>query len=490
MAEFTDALAARVNRMLDAFEGGQTIGELDPATKAVRDLRIEVVDDTNGKSGSLPLTEAIYSATNAVCGRYWNRKQGTYKAAGYYGSLDMLRNLPNILGLGCYLVTDDRTMRKLDPDNHNRFADGSPARLDGSMGQYMWCWRKHYYAWWVEGDNYIEAVSLNPIKGRYNYTIPVGGTSALGAGVIDRTNSILCSVVSDDPQFRGGNNQVDTWDNTYRTMLGRVATNRNMESFGSMARKRGEGWESGWFIPNRVVEYLCRIILGTRHIQDSVNSARDSNGLYQGGLGIGVTNVGNWWGNNFGYYPFVPTSFGVDKGDFLGEIPYEVKGEDGSTLQTVNVPCFFGLKNFYGHIGHIERGTLMNRLPDGTAEYYVTPSLYGGFSLDLEGKIKAAVLPAVNTTQWHYISELSMQNLCGCPTSFGASSVTGYCDGCYNNLDTSGLRAVFRRGIAYHGAYAGLACLHADVGLSNAHVSWSSPLCFACEDPSPVPKLY
>lgn len=214
MAEFTDDLASKVNQLWDAFQGGQTIGELDPAMNAVRDLRIEVVDDTNGKSGSLPLTEAIYSATNGVCGRYWNRNSGTPMAAGYYGSLDMLRNLHNILGLGCYLVTDDRTMRKLNPDNHNRFADGSPARLDGSMGQYMWCWRKHYYAWWMEGDKYIEAVSLNPIRGQYNYYIPAGGISPLSGGVHDRTNDILCSVVSDDPQFRGANNP-SSWDNSY-----------------------------------------------------------------------------------------------------------------------------------------------------------------------------------------------------------------------------------------------------------------------------------
>ena len=486
----SEAEEMKVRTMLAAFDGGKTLGELPVAQSAIRDLKIEVLD-SNGESGVLPLTEAVYSATNSVCGRYWNRKVSTPAAAGYYGSLDMLRNLHNILGLGCYLVTDDRTMRKLDPDNHNRFADGSPAKLDGSMGQYMWCWQKHYYAWWVEDDNFYEAVSLSPIKGKMNYYIPAGGTSALGGGVIDRVNNTLCSVVSDDVQFRGGNNQVDGWDNTYRTMCGKVATYRNAESFGSSARKRGEGWEAGWFVQNRVVEYLCRIILGTRNIQAAFNSSRDSNGLYQGGLGSGVTTAGNWWNVNFSYYPFIPTNLGVDKGDFLGEIPYEVKDADGNLLQTVNIPSFFGLKNFYGHMGMIERGTIMNRMPDGTAEYYVSPSLYTNFSMDLEGKIKAAILPAVPSAAWNYIADLSMQNLCGCPTKLtGASSVTYYSDGCYNNLDTSGLRAVFRRGNASDGANAGLAYLYADVGVTSADVGWSSPLCFACEDPSPVPKLY
>ena len=488
----TDAEEAKVRAVLSAFEGAKTLGELPVSTGALKDLKVEVLDST-GESGVIKLTDAIANAMNAVCGRYWNRTASTPTAAGYFGSLDMLRNLPDILGLGGYLVSDDRTMRKLDPANHNRFADGSPAALDGTMGQYMWCWQKHYYAWWVEGNNYYEAVSLNPIRGRNNYVIPAGGTSILGAGVLDRTNLKLCSLVSDDPQYRGGTNVAD-WDNTYRSLLGKVATNYSATTAGTYARKRGEGWEAGWFTTNAVVSYLTRIILGTRHIQASVNPEKDANGLYQGGLGAGVTGVstgaGQWWTDQFSYNPFIPTSLGIEQGDYLGTIPYELKGADGSTLQSFNVPCFFGLKNFYGHIGLIERGTLIQKLDGGSGDFYVSPSLYEGFAGTFDGMIKAAVVPANSPAGWKYITELSMQNLCHAPTVANGSSVTYYADGFYNDNNAGVVRCCFRRGNANYGAYSGLGYLEIDYGLTDAYAYWSSPLCFVCEDPSPVPQLF
>ena len=156
----------RVLAMLSAFEAGKKISELDTASGSVSDMRIEVLD-TDGESKVMNLSEAVTTAVNAVCGRYWNESNSTYRAAGYHGSLDMLRKLPELLGLGCYLVQDDRTRRKLDPTNHYRFEDGTPAKLDGTMGQYMWCWNiGFYFAEWKVGNLKYYAVSLSPIKGK------------------------------------------------------------------------------------------------------------------------------------------------------------------------------------------------------------------------------------------------------------------------------------------------------------------------------------
>lgn len=105
------------------------------------------------------------------------------------GNIDYLRELPSLLGLGCYLVDKNHGRRKLDPTNHYKFATGETAALDGSMGDYMWGWgTKWYYAWWTEGNYYYEAASLKPIPGRMNYCIPVASTSALGVSVVDREN--------------------------------------------------------------------------------------------------------------------------------------------------------------------------------------------------------------------------------------------------------------------------------------------------------------
>ena len=76
-------------------------------------MRIEVLDGRRVQS--YEFVRGGYHRRKRRCGRYWNESNSTYRAAGYYGSLDMLRKLPELLGLGCYLVQDDRTRRKLDP---------------------------------------------------------------------------------------------------------------------------------------------------------------------------------------------------------------------------------------------------------------------------------------------------------------------------------------------------------------------------------------
>ena len=74
-----------------------------------------------------------------------------------------------------------------------------------------------------------------------------------------------------------------------------------------------------------------------------------------------------------------------------------------------------------------------------------------------------------------------MQNLCSAPTVASGSSSTYYCDGWYNDNAISGLRCPFRRGLAYHGAYAGLAYLIGYLAVSCAYVRWSSPLGYAAD---------
>jgi len=286
--------------MLEAFENGKRIEDLDEAQGALSEMTIEV-QDSQGESKKLNFKQAIETATQSVCGRYWNEANATPVAAGYYGSLNMLQNLPQILGLGCYLVQDDRTRRKLDATNHYLFDDGSPAYLDGSMGQYMWCWNTFYFAEWYEGDLYYMAVSLTPILGKINHRIPAGGVSALGCGVMDRTNNKLCSVVNADPQYRGGNNNASL-DDTYKSQLGQAATTMTQTAWSNAARARGTGWEANWYVAQAVTEILFLIIFGNRNSQAAYTSEKDANGLYQGGLGIGVTDFCQLFVATFPYF--------------------------------------------------------------------------------------------------------------------------------------------------------------------------------------------
>ena len=63
---------------------------------------------------------------------------------------------------------------------------------------------------------------------------------------------------------------------------------------------------------------------------------------------------------------------------------YAVKGSDGGTVHQAHVPCFLGLKNFYGHIGLIERGSLINKLSDGSGRLLCCPVPLLGFQHQLD----------------------------------------------------------------------------------------------------------
>ena len=463
------------DQIIPAFKGGRTIEQLESGTKSVNDSTIEV--SQNGQSRKVSLSEAVVTAQNGYCGRYWEEMSSTPMAAGYCGSLDMLRNLPGLLGLGCYLVRDDRSRRKLDPTNHYRFEDGTPAKLDGSMGQYMWCWNAHYFTTWMEGTRTYYAISFTPLAGKKSYRIPAGGTSALGAGVIDRTNNILCSIVNSDPQFRGGGNQA-AWDGSVISQLGMPATAYRYGGYSELARKRGEGWEANWYVAQAVTEYLFMIIMGTRNSQEAFIAAKDANGLYQGGLGPGVTSF-SVWGDYNGYYPLIPCRAGIELGDSCGEVPFDILGSDGNISSTVKIPVFFGLKNFYGHTWSVVSGLVTNVGAEKT-EHFVAPSLYEGWSqTDTSALLKAAESP--RSEGW--IKKKSFNLLCRMPTEVGASNTTYYCDYFWHTPSSQGLRACLSSSHAAAGATAGAFCTYSHGALSAADAHVSSPLCYFAEDP-------
>lgn len=475
---FTEQEESKVKAIIAAFDNGKRIADLPMASGGLEDYTVEV-QDASGESARVNLFHAISIVNKKIAIRRWDETKGT-PIGEAYGNIDFLRELPSVLGLGCYLVTDDRKRRKLDPTNHYKFADGSPAKLDGSDGQYMWCWNAHYYASWKEGNYFYEAVSLNPIEGVECYRIPAGGTSALGNGVVDRTTNTLCSLISDDPKYRGGNNAAN-FDDSYRTLLGKPATAISMTSFSTYARKRGEGWESQWYVSRAVQEYLFRLIMGTRNSQAAFNPEKDANGLYCCGLGAGVTTVGSSaWTDYNGLQPLVPTSVGVELGDGLGETAYDIPASGGGVFQSVKVPVFFGLKNLYGNLWTGVRGLIIDA-GEEISSAYVAPSLYDNYANDsVAGMIKAAELYRTEA----YIKKLSMNKLCCMPTEPGATTGTYYCDYHYTNHKTShGLRCRLAGGSAYYGANAGAFVSYSYNAVSTSSASISGALCFFEEDP-------
>ena len=459
--------------MLAAFENGKRINELEEAKGALKDMRIEVMDET-GETRSMELAEAVEQGGNPIAGRYWNTANATPTAAGYYGSLQALRDLPTKLGLGRYIVTDDRKRRKLDPTDSTKYDDGSPAALNGTQGQCMWCWNGFIANIFYEGGVLVKCITFNkPVGNGVSIRIPAGGTSWLGAGVMDRTNQMLCSVISDAEQYRGGSGsalkaasytKAPAEDAPQLSMLGMAATNISTTNFGTYARKRGEGWEANWFVAQFVVQFLFEVIMGTQNSQAAFNADKDANGLYQGGFGTGVTDMPDW-GNYNGYFPVVPTSVGVEAGDGVCLVDYTLPTADGGAYKAFKVPCFFGLMHAgYGHLWRWVRGLIMNA-GEEKSEVYVSRSMFAAFDPStINDKMKVSECPQAEG----YIKRVSYEGLCCMPTEVGGSASTYYPDYFYTNAKTSkGLRVRAAGGGAYYGA--------------GAH--YSSPLCYFEEDP-------
>lgn len=262
-------------------------------------------------------------------------------------------------------------------------------------------------------------------------------------------------------------------------MLGMPSTVYGIQTAQSYARKRGENWNACWFVSRAAIEILIRIVYGNRHTQDAVME-KDANGLFQGGFGAGVTTFPDWGGYN-GTYPVIPTSAGIEHGDLCGSFVYNVPKADGSVYYAANVPSFFGLKNFFGHLYFGVAGLTINATETVT-EAYVMPSMFGGWNYaSLAGMLKATELPRLNG----YIKRLSMNLLCAVPTEVGVSASTYFADYFYENTlgGSYGLRARWGGGSAYNGATAGAFYTYSKHAASTAYAYFSVPLCFFEEDP-------
>lgn len=482
----SDAEETKLRAIISAYDNGKKTTDL-PQADASDDQLTAAVVDKSGESKQVKLFSIVKQLSTRECGRTWNETLSTPIASAPYGNIDMLRDLPNILGLGCYTVTDDGKARKLDPTNHYKYQDGSPALLDGTHGQYMWGTRGFYFASWKEGNNTHLAVSDEPFKNQDSIYIPAFYYSAIGPSVLDRTDLKLCSIINEDPRYRGGTNAT-TWDGTPKSLCGKPVTNIGIHTLSDYARKRGQGWESSWYVAEAAKQILMYIIMGTRHLQAAVNLNKDANGLYQGGLGEGIISTSNgmtaaeWqtWSeyptNGGLYQPHVHTSAGVELGDGMGETSYNVLNLDGSVFKTVKVPVFFGMKHPWGYLWRGVRG-LINDVGNEKSICYVSPSLYAGQSnTSVAGMLAAAEL---SRTQ-QYIKTLSYERLCMAPTEVGGTSATYYGDYFWTNWNAPsiGLRSRLAGSAANNGADAGPGAFNANNTVTNASTTTSGSLYF------------
>lgn len=397
------------------------------------------------------------------------------------GNLLRLRMMKNIFRLGGYMVKNNHTRRKLSPNNHRYYEDdGSAVDFTGADGHYQWGWGVDlYYANWIENGWEYEVVDDRWIYGHPCVKIPVGSVSATGRCAIDRTNLILCGYISDDPQYRGGTNEA-SYDNTWRSQLQSAVTNINVITLAGYARKNGNLWFANERVSIFVVGLLMRIFFHNSHIQAPFIEGVDENGLHHGGLGQGIdySNDVEWATRGYGLY--VKLSTGIEKGDFLGLLSTTIKKSDDSDLVIGNIPCFFGLKNWYKSLWVMEEDSLLVCNSNKTQSMYVK-KVIDGQAIDMStvsGLQLVGATPAHESGSWSPIKQISKAYLSGMPTQDGGSYDTFFGDGYYNPAVTDGsVRGSLRLGSADYGDLAGSCVLTGNYAPSYAYAGWGAVLC-------------
>jgi len=165
---------------------------------------------------------------------------------------------------------------------------------------------------------------------------------SIGFAEMDRTDSMLVSVISDDARFRGGNNDAGK-DGTDATQIGRPATSISRTDFETYANNAG--WEIGNIKDRTLWHELTSLYFGNTNIQLAFTNVLTAEGYPQGGMGAGVTTWGGDWGTWNGYYPIHNTGAGsMAVGCKVGVHSITVNGH------TEEIPVFFFLEHLYGEI--------------------------------------------------------------------------------------------------------------------------------------------
>lgn len=464
---------------------GKEVKDIDNFQSITDNTKILGYDESADKYGLISVGKINQTQW---CGCRW-RKDSLSTVGEPCGSLPKIERMAEIFGLGGYLVRDDHSRRKLSASNHNEFAAGGAAALDGSMGHYQWgSGVTIYYAFWEDETYLYEAVDTKPIPGQLNYRIPVFSRSCAGYATIDRTNLKLVSYLNNTAQYRGGNNDASL-DSLFNSQLGKPATNISVTTAATYARKNGALWFANERVAFAITAILKRIFFHNRSIQAGVNATLTADGLHQGGTGDGCSMPGDW-NNDWHYYPFIPLSAGVERGDYTGVFSVNIN-DKGSTRAISGIPSFLGLKNDYKYLGCIEEDTLLLCNSDKSQGVYIDNEIDGHiFDVNtVNGKMFVGVTPPVSDAGWNGIKKLNLSNLCNFPLEIGTTSATGYGDSYYNPAATSGFRGASRFGHAGAGDHAGSVCLAGYFAPTAAYAYCGVSLCEFKEAFSTEPSL-
>ena len=377
----------------------------------------------------------------------------------------------------CVLNTNGTVNYYLNANDSTKRDNGAAANLSGADGQVMVELPECYARFEMDGTKRRALISTQELPGFHKWNKAY--ISAYEATVQRSTNTLM-SVVNMDADYRGGGNNAD-WDGTYRSLLGRPATNISLTNFRAYARQgRSTEWNCNVYQLHKELWWFFAIEYCNFNSQAEYNAALDSNGYHQGGLGAGVTQISDWNGYN-GYMPFVPCGTTNSLGNRTGVVTYNAMKADGTTVHyAAPVPSYRGVENPFGHIWKWTDGCLCNiqsEAAGGVSMFYVCDNPANFASSISANYDYRGDLPRSNG----YVKEVILGEYGEImPLSIGGGSTTYFCDNFYTDIPGSGsaTRGVRFGGAAASDAVAGFVYAYTNDAPTNTFANIGSRLCF------------
>lgn len=471
----TSEQETKVQAIIEAFENGKRLSDL-PEVVGTNPFKLfcEVLDEGESKKAALA-SLLPYLEEQCAYGVEFDVTVSS-PTITRIGNMSLHKSLPIQSRMkGCLLNDNGIVEEYLNP------LDWTGQTRDGSRGQVMVELPMYYRKFETEGNKRRVKLSEYPLPGYHQ--VKRKYVSAYEA-TVQRSTTTLCSVANDNVDFRGGGNNA-SYDNTYRTFLGRPATSISRTNFRSYARKRKSGsteWNCMTYDIQKDLYWLFVTEYATLNSQANYNAALTVEGYRQGGLGAGVTTWDGNWSTFNGYYPFVPCGHTDTLGNATGTVSYTAATDDASITKTFDVPRYRGIENAFGHIWQWTDGINIRISPteanggDNLSKVFIcndpakfTDSNYNGYShvgneARAEGYMKSIIFGEFGEI---------------IPDAVGGGSTTYFCDYHYTNIPTTeDLRGVLFGGNANDGTAAGFACAYSSYAPSGTNAGIGSRLCF------------
>lgn len=476
---FTNEEEAKLRQIISAFDNGKRLTDLPEVQGTNPFNMITEVLDEDGESKKAALASLLpYSEEQCAYGIEFDTTISS-PTCTRIGNMALHKSLPIQSRMrGCLLDDNGKVVEYLNPKTwleHDR---------SGARGQVMVEIPSHYERFVTDGTKRRVMLSEYPIPG-FQF-IPTMYVSAYEAS-LQRSTGKLCSVVNDSVDYRGGNNN-SAWDGTYRSFLGKPATNLTRGDFRKFARNRNAAATAEWncytYLVHKTITWLFVVEYATLNSQLAFNAELTSEGYHQGGLGNGVSTV-NWgiWNTFNNQTPFVPCGYTDSLGNGTGEISITVSNDDESIIITQPVNRYRGIELPFGHIWKWADGCNFEINPteanggNGLHKAYICNNPAQFQDTNYVGYQFIGIMPISGSWVKKIVFGEGGEIL---PTKLGGGSTIYFCDNyLYNtNINSVPLRVLAFCGGAADGASDGLFCSSSGGAPSAAYAGVGSRLCF------------